>query len=81
MAKGVRVKMNSRGARAVLQSQGAQDVVLPIAQRIASSAGPGFVADVQVGRNRAIAMAKTTDFESLLHNAKTNALLKGLGAG
>ena len=80
MAGKVRVVMRPAGARAVLNSPGVQQHLLGIVQRVARGAGTGFEADVQAGRNRAHAMAKTTDFASRLKNAKTNALLKGLGS-
>lgn len=77
-----KVKMNSPGARTLLQSAG--PALEPHATRIAASAnagiteGTGFEIRAEVGPNRARYSVGTTDFASRRHNAKTNALLKGL---
>lgn len=87
MAKKVRVKMNSRGALAILNSPGVQADLLRRAQAIqagANSTLPGdaapYDADVQTGR-RARAMVKTTDAANRRHEGKTNAILKNLDRG
>ena len=89
MAK-VRVKMNSKGARALLRGSEVQADLLARAGRIqdaanaqlgASDPAAMYQADVQAGRNRARAMVKTSGFESRRHNAKTNALLKSIDRG
>lgn len=81
----VKVKMNSAGARAILNSAGVQGNLLNRANGIKASAegmGNGkYSADVRPGKNRAHAMVKTTDFVSIKSNAKHNTLLKALGAG
>lgn len=77
-----RVKMNSAGARALLQSAG--PALEPHATRIAASAnagiteGTGFEVRAEVGPNRARYSVGTTDFASRRHNGRTNALLKGM---
>ena len=77
-----RVRMNSAGARALLRSAGS--IVRPHAERAAASAnagitpGTGYQVREHVGPNRARASVGTTDFASIRHNAKTNAILKGL---
>jgi hypothetical protein len=83
MAK-VKVKMNSAGARALLNSPEVQKELLRRAELIRSRAeasGASFDADVQPGKNRAHAMVKTTDIKSRRSNAKHNTLLKALDAG
>ena len=84
MAK-VRVRMNPSGVRDVLNAPGVQQDLLARAQRIAESASSVasgvFTADVQPGKNRAHAMAKTTDARSIASNAKHNSLLKSMDAG
>lgn len=81
----VRVVMNSRGARALLNSEEVQALLLEKAEAIRveaeSQSGAVFDADVQAGRNRAHAMVKTTDFESRLAQARSNVLLKSIDAG
>jgi len=83
MAGRVRVKMNKAGIRAVLNSGEVQAALKTFADGARDSANASLGADgyesyVQPGRNRARAVAHTTDWESQRHNADTNALLKGL---
>lgn len=82
----IKVVMNSAGARAILNGDDVQAILKGIADRAAASANAGltqpsegFQSYVQRGANRARAVAHTTDYVSRRHNAKTNALLKGLG--
>lgn len=81
----VKVEMNHAGAREILNSSGVQSNLLSRAQRIkaqADSMGSGiYAADVQPGKNRAHAMVKTTDAQSMASNAKHNTLVKSLDAG
>ena len=86
----VRVKMNSKGARALLNSAEVQSDLLRRAGRIqdganaqlgASDPSEMYQADVQSGRNRARAIVRTSGHGSRRHNAKTNALLKNLDRG
>lgn len=84
MAKVVEVKMNSAGARAILNSAEVQQDLLSRAQAIkarASAMGGVYEVDVQPGKNRAHAMVKTADFEAMKATADNNALLKSLDAG
>lgn len=84
MARGVRVKINSRAARALLNGPEVQGDLLARAEKVkakAESIGSGeYVADVQPGKNRAHAIVRTTDLISMKSNAKHNSLLKGLNA-
>ena len=82
MAK-AKVKIKSAGARAILNSGEVQAALKEYADGARDSANASLGADgyesyVQPGRNRARAVAHTTDWESRRHNADTNALLKGL---
>lgn len=83
----VKVKMNSAGAREVMNSSGVQSDLLARANRIKARAdgiGSGkYVADVQPGRNRAHAMVKTPsgDLRTMRSQAKHNSLLKSMDAG
>lgn len=85
MARGIRVKINSRAARALLNGPEVQGDLLARAERIkakAESIGSGeYVADVQPGKNRAHAIVRTTDIESRRSNAKHNSLMKSINAG
>jgi len=81
MAKRVQVKMNPAGARALLNSPEVQAHILDYALDVQARTGaPGlYPADVQAGKTRAHALVKTSDLESMRHNARTNALLRGIG--
>jgi hypothetical protein len=79
------LKINSAGAREILNSPQVQKELLRRANLIkanADSVGSGkYTADVQPGKNRAHALVKTTDAVSCASNAKHNTLLKSLDAG
>ncbi len=81
----VKVKINSSGARQLLNSTAVQGELLKRAEKIkARTDGMGsgkYTADVQPGKNRAHAMVKTTDIISKRSNAKHNTLLKSMDAG
>ena len=81
----VTIKMNSSGARKILNGSAVQGDLLRRAEKIKASAdgmGSGkYAADVRPGKNRAHAMVKTTDFISKKSNAKHNTLLKSMDAG
>lgn len=81
----VKVKINSSGARQLLNSTPVQGELLKRAEKIKARAdgiGSGkYSADVQPGKNRAHAMVKTTDIISKRSNAKHNTLLKSMDAG
>lgn len=81
----VTIKMNSSGARKILNGSAVQGELLKRAEKIKARAdgmGSGeYSADVRPGKNRAHAMVKTTDFKSMASNAKHNTLLKSLDAG
>ena len=79
----VRVKIKAAGARAILNGSEVQAALKALADGARDSANAslgtdGYESYVQPGRNRARAVAHTTDWESRKHNADTNALLKGL---
>ncbi|MEG1433902.1 hypothetical protein [Eubacterium sp.] len=80
----VKVRINSSGARQLLNSAAVQGELLKRAEKIKARAdgmGSGkYTADVQPGKNRAHAMVKTTDIVSRASNANNNTLVKSLGA-
>lgn len=75
----ITVKMDSAGARELMNSTEVQQLLLEHAQHVASRAGSGFVADVRPGQKRAHAMVKSTDYESMRRQATDNVLLKAIG--
>lgn len=85
MAKVERLEINSAAAIQILNSGPVQALCLSKAQAIANSAnaaaGGGYAADVQAGKTRAHALAKTINAKGMRDNAKNNTLLKSLGSG
>lgn len=77
----VRVKINSRGAAALLKSGEVADDLERRVSAIQAAAGVGYSADVQAGRTRQRGMVKTETFEAARDNAKNNTLLKSLSRG
>lgn len=82
MAKNIRVKINSKGAVAVLKSPEVQAMLLERARRSAAAAGgePDFEASVTVGKNRARASVITATHAGRLAEAKDRKLTKALDA-
>lgn len=90
MAK-VRVRINSSDAKALLNSEGVQQLVLAHAESIADNANSQlkprsksagrFEADVQAGGGRAHARVTTAGVYPIRHNLKHNTLLKAVGSG
>lgn len=72
-------KLNSAGVRELMQSGEMQEVLSAAAARVASSAGEGYAADVQVGKNRASARISAVTAEARRENLRNNTLLKALG--
>lgn len=80
MAK-VRVKMQTRGSRAVLQSRPVERDIADRAARMASQAGEGFEARTIVGRTRALGSVTATTAEAMLAESENFALTRSLDAG
>lgn len=81
MAKGVRVQMRSRGARALLRGSEVQGDIQARVTRVGEACGDGYVADTDVGRNRVHGMVKTHTPEAMRDNQAHNTLLKQLDRG
>lgn len=90
MGSYIRVRINSAGARAVLNSSEVQAELLRRAERVrarADSIGSGkYDADVQAGKTRAHALVKTKPgksseaYRSRRSNAKHNSIAKSIDA-
>lgn len=80
MAK-VRVRINSRGARALLQSSEIAGDLKGRVDAIRAAAGDGYEADVQQGKTRQRGMVKTVTAEAMIDNARNNTLLKSVDRG
>lgn len=80
MAK-VRVKVNSRAARSILQSPAVAEDLSSRARRIASAAGSGMEVDSSVGPNRARAQVTTGNFVARRREATRKALSSAIDAG
>lgn len=82
----IEVKWNPAGYRAFNNSDSVQRMLREIAEQVAeranqslpSDAETRYEADVKTGPRMARARAKAIDAETIRHNSKTNALLKGL---
>lgn len=91
MARGVRVRINSAGARAVLTSDGVAgklgDMAAAIAASANSKASPdnmrndAYMSEVDSSGNRAHARVWTATPHGIRNNNKHNTLLKSLDAG
>lgn len=84
MAK-VEFKANRGALIEIMQSGPVESLLLQSAQQMkdaADSVGSGkYEADVMIGKVSAHAMVKTTDYLSMVSNAKHNTLLKSIDAG
>lgn len=92
MASRLRVRMNSRGARAALNAPGVIADLQARAERVEAAAngmmGPRLPSDLTAyrvlpakeGRNRARVSVWTGGYASRRDNAKNNTLLKALGS-
>lgn len=78
---GVRVRLNNAAVRDLLRSPAVQRDIKRRADAIARQAGPGFEADLEVGRNRARAEVRTTTREARRAEATTRDLSRALDAG
>lgn len=91
MARGVRVRIHSAGARSVLTSDGVAGKLGDMAAAIASSANAkaspdnmrndAYMSEVDSSGNRAHARVWTASPHGIRNNNKHNTLLKSLDAG
>lgn len=91
MARGVRVRINSAGARSVLTSDGVAgklgDMASAVAESANSKASPdnmrndAYMSEVDSSGNRAHARVWTATPHGIRNNNKHNTLLKSLDAG
>ena len=80
MAKNVRVKMRSRASRALLRSADTEAMVKGRADSMAAEAGSGYIANFEVGPNRARSYVFTRTHEAMKDNARNNTLLRIVGS-
>ena len=78
---GVRVRMNPKGARAILRSPEVLAELRRRADRVATVAGDGMEADGGVGPRRARASVRTATIQARRREAKSKALTRALDAG
>jgi hypothetical protein len=76
-----RVKLNSRGMRALLRSPEMLADLERRAARIATAAGPGHEVEGSIGRNRARAAVITATAEARIAEAKRRTLTRAIDAG
>lgn len=76
----IRVEMNHSGARQILRSTAVRENIGERAERVAGAAGPGFEAQVIMGRNRALAYVSSTTDEAARAEAEDRALTRAMDA-
>lgn len=76
-----KVKMQSAGARELLRSGAVQKDLTARTNRIASSAGAGFEAQVTVGRSRALGFVAAMTPEAFQAESDNRALTRAVDAG
>lgn len=81
MTKKSKVKMNRRGAIAVLKSDGVRDDIQRRVNAIASTAGDGFVGRVSYGRDRVLGNVHAETPEAMRAESEDRALTSALDAG
>lgn len=79
--KSARIKINSSGIAALLQSAAVQNDLAARAERIADAAGKGFEATATTNRDRAVAFVRTTDYQSRKDEAEHRVLTRAVDAG
>lgn len=77
----MRVKLNKASVRALLRSPEIQRDLKRRADAIAQAAGPGFEADLSVGRNRARATVRTATRAARRAEATNRTLSRAVDAG
>lgn len=78
----MRIKLNRKGVRELLQSKEIMDACVEVAKDAAKRAGAGYEADEgYVGKTRASAMVYPSSAAARQDNYHNNTLLKVFGAG
>ena len=76
MANEVRIKLNSKGIRALLKSEEVADFVYQVADERRRMAGDGYAADRYQGRNRSNSSIYPATPEAIRDNLENNTLEK-----
>lgn len=74
----MKFKLNGKGVRTLLQSEGMQGVLNGYAVTTASNAGGGYGHNMVVGKRRAIARVYAATVKARRDNNENNTLLKAL---
>lgn len=83
MAQSIRIKLNSAGVVALLQSQAVADDLARRGERIAEAAGgePDFESRVTQNRDRSVVFVTTASIDGRRAEAEDRALTRALDAG
>lgn len=81
MVQKIRIKINSAGAQAVLQSSGVAADGAARGARIAAAAGPGFEVESTTNSDRAVTFVRTATPEAREAEANRRALTRAIDAG
>lgn len=79
--KGIRVKLNPKGVRAILQSQEVADDLEKRGERIGTAAGPGHDVVVSQNRDRKVVFVRAETDEARRADAENHSLLRAIDAG
>ena len=74
----VRVVLNKKGVRELLQSKEITSVVSEACEGVAKRAGTGYAFNTQTGKNRAVGRVYAVNKKAISDNYKNNTLLKAL---
>lgn len=80
MAK-MKIVLNRRGLRQLLQSSEVRSDIERRAQNIANAAGPGHEIDSEIGPNRARASVRTDTVDAMIAEATGRTLTRAIDAG
>ena len=76
MAKGVTIKLNSKGVQAMLHDAG--KVCMDIASKAAGKCGDGYTAEQRVYPERTAAVVKAETSKAISDNLENNTILKAV---
>lgn len=81
MAKGIRIKWNRKAFGQLRRERGVMSDLIRRGQAIQGAAGPEFEVSPFTGKTRARVSVGAWTPEAIEQNAKSNALIRALGAG
>ncbi|MFJ2470528.1 hypothetical protein [Glutamicibacter sp. NPDC087583] len=77
----IRVELNHAGIRNLARSAGMQNSMVGVAEKVAATAGPGFIVKRGMSRNRARAAVVASNLEAIQAEQNDRALTRAISAG